>query len=66
MLLDSISGYLRITSTNVKVYDISDRAKPVLVSDKEYEGRYLASRLIGDDLYIVTNSAVRFSATIQQ
>ena len=41
LLLDSISGYLRITSTNVKVYDISDRAKPVLVSDKEYEGRYL-------------------------
>lgn len=60
LLLDSISGYLRITSTNVKVYDISDRAKPVLVSDKEYEGRYLSSRLIGDDLYIVTNSAVRF------
>ena len=60
LLLERIAGYLRITSTNVKVYDISDRTKPVLVSDKEYEGRYLSSRLIGDDLYIVTNSAVRF------
>lgn len=57
---DSILGRTAITSTNVKVYDVSDRSGPVLVSDKEYEGRYLSSRLIGDDLYIVTNSRVRF------
>ena len=39
---------------------MSDRTKPVLINDKDYEGRYLSSGLIDDDLYIVTNSSVRF------
>lgn len=56
-----ILGWRRtIASTNVKVYDVSDRTKPVLINDKDYEGRYLSSGLIDDDLYIVTNSSVRF------
>jgi uncharacterized secreted protein with C-terminal beta-propeller domain len=49
-----------IRSTNVAVYDISDRTAPVLVSDKEYEGNYISSRMIGNDLYMVTNAGVRF------
>lgn len=59
-LLDNLLGRIGINSTNVKVYDVSDRARPVLVSHKDYEGRYLSSRLTDDDLYIVTNSRVRF------
>lgn len=59
-LLDILHIQKIITGTNVKVYDVSDRAKPVLISDKDYEGTYLSSRMIDDDLYIMTNSVVRF------
>jgi len=59
-LLDILHIQKVITGTNVKVYDVSDRAKPVLISDKDYEGTYLSSRMIDDDLYIMTNSVVRF------
>lgn len=58
-LLDELYMDKVIYSTNVKVYDISDRAKPVLLSDKDYEGIYVSSRMIDDDLYIVTNSPVK-------
>ncbi len=59
-LLNLLFDNTYISSTNVRVYDISDRAAPVLVSDKEYEGRYLSSRMIDSNLYLVTNATVRF------
>ncbi len=59
-LLSQLFGKLDVNSTNVRVYDITNRAKPVVVSDKDYEGQYLSSRMIDDELYLVTNARVRF------
>jgi len=39
--------------TSVRVYDISDRAKPVLKRDLSMSGGYFSSRMIGDYAYIV-------------
>ncbi len=61
-IFTELFGSLRINSTNVKVYDITNRATPVTVSDKDYEGSYISSRMIEDDLYMVTNARVRFYA----
>ena len=38
------------------LYDISDRAKPVLMRELFMEGEYLSSRRIGDRAYIVTKA----------
>ncbi len=59
-ILERLFGSAGIGSTNVRVYDITDRSKPFILSDKDYEGAYLSSRMIDDDVYIVTNSRVRF------
>ena len=40
----------------VRLYDISDRASPVLEKELEFEGSYLASRLVGENAYFVVNS----------
>jgi len=40
------------------VYDIKDRAKPVLVKEVETEGNYVTSRKIGDDVYVISNRYV--------
>lgn len=58
-LISMLFGQVRINSTNVRVYDITDRSKPLIISDRDYEGVYLSSRMIEDDVYIVTNSRVR-------
>jgi len=39
--------------TSIKVYDISDRAKPVLKRDLSMSGGYFSSRMIGDYAYIL-------------
>ena len=44
-----------MSTTEVKVYDISDATKPSLVRSFEQEGSYLSSRRIGTDLYLITN-----------
>ena len=45
-------------STNIRVYDVSDRSKPRLDREIELEGSYVASRLIGAYVYsIVQKSA---------
>ncbi|MCW4050668.1 MAG: beta-propeller domain-containing protein [Candidatus Bathyarchaeota archaeon] len=44
--------------TQVSVYDISDRANPVLDQDLTIDGMYFNSRMIGDYVYfIITNPA---------
>ncbi len=58
-IISLLFGQVSINSTNVRVYDITDRSKPLILSDKDYEGSYLSSRMIDDDVYIVTNSRVR-------
>ncbi len=42
-------------ATGVVLYDISDRKNPTLAREVTVTGSYYDSRLIGDDLYVVTN-----------
>ncbi len=43
-------------TTYIKVYDISDRSNPVLKRDIEFNGSYQNSRMIGDYVYLITNT----------
>lgn len=47
---------IRNGMTFLKVYDISDKANPVLVKEYDFEGRYLDSRMIGGEVYLLTNT----------
>jgi inhibitor of cysteine peptidase len=49
--------------TFVKVYDITDRANPVLTRDVAAEGNYYDSRMIGDYVYVVINQPVYYGGT---
>jgi inhibitor of cysteine peptidase len=49
--------------TFVKVYDITDRANPVLTRDVAAEGNYYDSRMIGDYVYVVINQPVYYGVT---
>jgi uncharacterized secreted protein with C-terminal beta-propeller domain len=40
--------------SDLRIYDISDRAKPRLLKQYDFEGSYKDSRLIGDYIYFVT------------
>ena len=44
------------TTTQIFIYDISSREKPVQVQHIEMEGYYSASRMIGDYVYVITTS----------
>jgi uncharacterized secreted protein with C-terminal beta-propeller domain len=54
------SRYPRSTLT-VKLYDISDKEDPELLRTADFEGRYLTSRKINDDVYFVVNNYPRYS-----
>ncbi len=41
--------------TAVAIYDITDRANPVLFSEFSQDGYYNTSRLIGDTMYLISN-----------
>ena len=51
-------GYRGIVSA--KIYNILDRANPILEKDVELEGSYVSSRLIGDNAYYVVNAYPRY------
>jgi inhibitor of cysteine peptidase len=40
-------------TTNIRVYDVSDREKPTLDREIKVEGSYVASRMIGNYVYII-------------
>ena len=40
-------------TTNIRVYDVSDREKPTLEREIKLEGSYVASRMIGNYVYII-------------
>ena len=42
-------------STNVEVYDITNQENPTLTREVELNGSYVASRMIGDYLYLIVN-----------
>lgn len=44
--------------TFVKIFDVSDHAKPEKVRDFRFEGYYVDSRMIGDYVYMVTSNPV--------
>ena len=52
-----IAPYPRSFSTvTVKLYDISNKEKPEVLRTVDFEGNYLTSRMINDDVYFVVNS----------
>jgi uncharacterized secreted protein with C-terminal beta-propeller domain len=40
-------------STTIRVYDVSDKAKPILDREIRVEGSYVASRMIGSYVYVM-------------
>lgn len=40
------------------VYDIADRAHPTLISNTEIDGNLIQSRLVGDQVYLVTSDGI--------
>ncbi|WP_157048882.1 beta-propeller domain-containing protein [Syntrophomonas palmitatica] len=47
-------------STQVYIYNISDKNSPKKIRELELEGRYLSSRKIGSDLYLASNQPFYF------
>ncbi len=45
--------------TRIAVYDVSRKAKPRLVHQTDLEGWMAEARLIGDDLYMISNAGLR-------
>ncbi len=46
--------------TNALIYDISDRKKPVQVSNFSINGNYFQSRMIGDYVYFIVKEGVNY------
>jgi len=46
------------TYTVATVYNIEDRNNPVLERTVEIEGNYLSSRMIGDNIYLISNNYI--------
>lgn len=44
--------------TIAKVYDIEDKSSPILKRQVEIDGSYLSSRMIGEDIYFITNKYI--------
>lgn len=49
-------------SVKIKIFDISNRSLPKFERDIEFDGSYVASRMIGDYIYLISNMPV-FSNT---
>jgi len=49
--------------TFVKVYDVTDRANPVLKRNIFVDGNYFNSRMIGDYVYVIVNQPVYYRKT---
>lgn len=43
-----------VSTSVIKIYDISDREKPLLEKDIEIEGNYFDSRMIGNYVYVIS------------
>ncbi|MEK6888360.1 MAG: beta-propeller domain-containing protein [Candidatus Aenigmatarchaeota archaeon] len=50
--------YYNTQSSFIRIYDVSDRANPVLVRNVTASGSYFDSRMIGDYVYAMTNEYV--------
>ena len=50
-------------TTSVKVYDLSDKANPVLTRDFSIDGNYFSSRMVGDYVYVVVTMYTYYTET---
>ena len=55
---DEDSYWWSVSTTVIKIYDISDRENPDLTKDVEMDGTYFDSRMIGEYIYVI---AVEYS-----
>ena len=53
-------SYYETLKTFVKVYDVSDRERPVLTSPVFVNGSYFSSRMIDDYVYVVISQSARY------
>ena len=44
--------------TNIKVYNIEDKNKPVMEREIQIEGSYLSSRMVGENVYVLSNKYI--------
>lgn len=51
----SIIPFQSQPTTKMLVYDITDRKRPAVTREMEAEGRYITSRKIGSQVYMITN-----------
>jgi uncharacterized secreted protein with C-terminal beta-propeller domain len=56
-------GYAAVRAT---VLDIQDRANPMLMAHVDLEGGLLQARMIGRDIYMVTNNTLQLPSTFYQ
>lgn len=54
----SIYPIYQETATKAFIYDVSDKSKPVNIREVSLAGNYVSSRLIADDLYVVSNQNI--------
>lgn len=45
-------------NTNVKVYNIENKNKPVMEREIQIEGGYLSSRMVGENVYVLSNKYI--------
>lgn len=56
--VDSIYSVGNKTATVAKVYNVEEKGNPKLEREVEVEGNYLSSRMIGDELYFISNKYI--------
>ncbi|MDR3073016.1 MAG: beta-propeller domain-containing protein [Clostridiales Family XIII bacterium] len=56
LIIDPVMSSGRQDQTRVDIYDISDRANPKYLNRLAQDGTYVSSRMIGDDLYLISNT----------
>ena len=50
------------TNTSIWIYDIHDRAHPVLRTPISVDGSYIGARMIGDFVYLITSQSIPYCA----
>ena len=59
-VIDERFSYRSIGGLSVRLYDIEDKEEPELVKVADFEGTYLTSRKIEEEVYFVINAYPRF------
>ena len=59
-------NYMDKTYTSAKLYNVKDKINPTLERTVEVEGDYLTARMIGSNVYIVSNKYMYYAAFISR